>query len=357
MVESAAVHSSSYGTLDGLSVSSVGLGTYLGGADAETDLLYAEAVVEAVRLGCNVVDTAINYRHQRSERAIGAALARLERTSPDIRAQVVLATKGGYVAFDGEPPPNRDALRKYLDTTFFVNGICSPADMAGGLQHCMAPAYLAHEIGRSLANLGVDAVDIYYVHNPETQLPEVGREEFDRRVARAFEELERKVAEGVIGRYGMATWNGFRVAPSDPRFLSLERLVEIARTVGGEDHGFRVIQLPYNLAMPEAFASFNQPFGEEFVSTLEAARRLGVSVIASASLLQARLADELPPEVERAFRMQTSAQDALQFVRSTPGVACALVGMARSAHVRENLSVLENPPSDPSAIYELFDDA
>ena len=53
-------------------LSSIGLGTYLGNYDAETDQLYHRAVVHAVQSGCNVIDSAINYRFQRSERAIGA---------------------------------------------------------------------------------------------------------------------------------------------------------------------------------------------------------------------------------------------------------------------------------------------
>ena len=61
----------------GLVMSSIGLGTYLGEADERTDELYRRAVVRAVELGCNVIDSAINYRFQRSERSVGAALADL----------------------------------------------------------------------------------------------------------------------------------------------------------------------------------------------------------------------------------------------------------------------------------------
>ena len=56
-------------------LSSIGLGTYLGDADERTDALYAAAITRAVEMGCNVLDTAINYRHQRSERVIGRVLA------------------------------------------------------------------------------------------------------------------------------------------------------------------------------------------------------------------------------------------------------------------------------------------
>jgi len=76
----------------GLWVSSIGLGTYLGDPDDATDRAYVEAVKRAVRLGCNVIDTAINYRFQRSERAIGQALRELlESSHPWSRASLLTA--------------------------------------------------------------------------------------------------------------------------------------------------------------------------------------------------------------------------------------------------------------------------
>ena len=47
---------------------------------------------------------------------------------------------------------------------------------------------------------------------------------------------------------------------------------------------------------------------------------------------------------ERAPGLQTDAQRAIQFTRSTPGIGVALVGMSQAAHVRENLAVAEVPP-------------
>jgi aryl-alcohol dehydrogenase-like predicted oxidoreductase len=350
-----AIAEGSYRRLDGLVVSSVGLGTYLGEADDETDMLYVEAALEAIRHGCNLFDSAANYRFQRSERAIGAALERAVASGLAERSEVVVATKGGYVPFDGAPPAGRDAARRYVAETFIDTGVCNPAEFAGNFQHCMAPGYLEHQVAQSLENLGLESLDIYYVHNPESQLREVSPDVFDQRIRDAFALLERLVDEGRIGRYGVATWNGFRVAPAAPDYLSLARLVDLAREAGGEDHHFRVIQLPYNLAMPEAYAAFNQQVGDEAVTPLEAARRLGVSVVASASLMQARLTGALPAEVTAAFPLASGAEQALQFVRSTPGVTCALAGMARTAHVRQNLSVLREPPAPPEVVSDLFE--
>ncbi|MBK6427644.1 MAG: aldo/keto reductase [Blastocatellia bacterium] len=235
-------------------------------------------------------------------------------------------------------------------------GVCKAADFANQYRHCMAPGYLANQIDRSCENLGIETIDVYYLHNVEGQIAEVGRETFEQRVRDAFGLLESKVEEGRIARYGLATWNGFRSEPGSKDYLPLERIVTLAHEAGGDGHHFRVIQLPYNLAMTEAFGYFNQPVGEKVSTALEAAGRLGISAVASASLLQSRLAEDLPPEVVAAFDVSTDALRAVQFVRSTPGVASALVGMSHTRHVRENATLLGLPLAPESAVFGLFDE-
>jgi aryl-alcohol dehydrogenase-like predicted oxidoreductase len=211
-------------------------------------------------------------------------------------------------------------------------------------------------IDLSRANLGLDTLDIYYLHNPESQLAAISRDEFNSRIRSAFELLERKVAERRIRWYGTATWNGFRVAPRDPGYLSLFDMVKIAGEVGGKDHHFRVIQLPYNLAMPEAFTAKNQrlPDGSNG-STLAVADATGIAVCASASLMQGRLTRGMPPVLADAFpNFDSDAQRALQFVRSTPGVNVALAGMSSAAHVTHNLATALHPEAPFEALMKLF---
>ncbi|HSV05205.1 MAG TPA: aldo/keto reductase, partial [Candidatus Binatus sp.] len=167
--------------LDGLTVSSIGLGTYLGDEDDEADRGYGEAIVYAANLGCNLFDTAINYRAQRSERVLGQALAALERDGSFRREQLVFCTKGGYLAFDGGVPPDPS---QYVVDTYIRPGVIAPEDVVGGA-HCMTPRYLENQLARSLRNLGVATVDVYYVHNPETQLTAVSRAEFLTRIRAA----------------------------------------------------------------------------------------------------------------------------------------------------------------------------
>jgi aryl-alcohol dehydrogenase-like predicted oxidoreductase len=328
--------------LDGLTVSSIGLGTYLGEEEDAADRGYGQAIVDAVNLGCNLFDTAINYRAQRSERVIGQALLALQREAGLRRDEVVICTKGGYIPFDGGVPVDPG---QYLRDTYVRTRVLDPADVVGG-GHAMTPRYLENQIGRSLANLGVDSIDVYYVHNPETQLASVPRRDFLVRIRAAFEMLERQVAAGRIGRYGVATWSGFRTRPDARDHLSLAELVREAEAVASSGHHFKVIQLPYNLAMPEAYGAATQVVGGERLTAIEAAERFGIAVVASASILQGQLSRRLPQALVDAFPdLTTSAQRAIQFVRSTPGITAALVGMARREHVAENLEIARHEPS------------
>jgi aryl-alcohol dehydrogenase-like predicted oxidoreductase len=335
-----------------LSVSSIGIGTYLGNADEETDRRYAETVVRAVELGANVIDTAANYRFQRSERSIGDALAELNRRG-FAREEIVICTKGGYLPFDGAPP--RD-VRKYVEDNFVKTGIASFADIVGGA-HCMTPSYLQNQMDQSLRNLNIDCIDVYYIHNPESQLPAVSESEFWKRLRVAFEFLEQSVANGKIKNYGVATWNGFRIAPDERGYHSLERTVELARDAGGADHHFHFIQLPLNLAMPEALFFENQKLDDKFVSVRDAAKALNVNVMASASILQGQVARGLPEAVRHALgSLATDAQTGIQFVRSAPGITTALIGMSRVAHVEENMQLVEIEPAPAENLMSLFEE-
>jgi len=332
-------------------LSSVGIGTYLGAEDSATDELYRNALTRALELGLNVVDTAVNYRHQRSERLIGQALSALIGKGALRREEVVVATKGGFIPFDGSMPTNPGA---YFTETYLRPGIIRSDDVVAGC-HCMTPAYLADQLERSRRNLGLETVDVYYVHNPETQLQEVDRPELLKRIRDAFTFLESAASDGKIGCYGTATWNGYRQPPAARDYLSLAELEKIARDVAGDKHRFRVIQLPYNLAMGEAFTLGNQPVAGEAVSLLEAARRLGIYVMTSASIYQGQLSRNLPPVLgEHLPGLSTDAQRAIQFARSTPGVGTALVGMKRVAHVEENAALVKVPPAPWSEFQKLF---
>lgn len=333
----------------GLLLSSLGIGTYLGQPDERTDAAYTSAIVAAVENGINLIDAAINYRFQRSERSIGAALIQLEEKGFS-REQVVLCTKAGYLTPDGRMPadPNRYFFEEYIQ-----RGIFQAKDIAAG-SHCMAPRFLQDQLARSLANMGVNCIDVFYLHNPETQLAEIPKAQFLARVREALHFLEASVAAGKIQFYGMATWTGFRQEAIARDALQLGDFVAMAREIAGERHHFRFIQLPFNLGMTEALTLGNQSVNGKTLTMAEAAAELEITLVASASLLQGQVASNLPASIAEAFGLETDAQRALQFARSSPGITSALVGMSREQHALANAKLAGVPPATIDQFTKLF---
>src|SRR5437899_10144852 len=115
-------------------LSSLGIGTYLGEPDAKTDEGYAAAAVAAVESGMNVIDAAINYRFQRSERSIGAAIRQLVAKGM-ARDEIVVCTKGGYLTPDGAMPGDSN---EYFFREYIQPGAFTSKDIAGA-RHAMTP--------------------------------------------------------------------------------------------------------------------------------------------------------------------------------------------------------------------------
>lgn len=313
-------------------VSSVGVGTYLGEPTDTVDDRYEEAIRTALEEGCNVIDTAINYRCQRSERVVCRAL---EASDVD-RDAVFVATKGGFLPFDGDQPADPAA---YVREEYVEPGILDPDDLVAG-SHCLDPDFLEDQLDRSLANLGLETIDCYYVHNPATQLRDRSREAVYDALESAFVRLERRVAAGDIDRYGVATWQAFRVPPEHPSSLSLPAVLERARagaeTAGAAETSFGVVQLPFNAAMPEAATVEAHDGPDGTVSALEYAAETGLDVVTSASIAQGDLADGIPSAKRRDD--ETPVQQAINVARSAPGVTASLVGTSTETHVRENVA-------------------
>jgi len=332
-----------------LKISSLGIGTYLGEPDEATDRLVADAVVESVKKGINLIDTAINYRFERAERSINEALQRLVRVEGFARDEIVVCSKGGYL------PVGQDPIgwfrKEYVNKKKFKVKI---ADLAAGC-HCMHPDYLRDQLEHSLTNLGVSCIDVYYLHNPESQAGDVSMELFRDRLRLAFQALEAAADEGKIGCYGVASWDAFRSPKEHPAYMDLADVKALAReAASAKKDRLRFIQLPFSLAMPEALMETQEIQGAA-VPVLEAARRLGIQVVASASICQAQILGKIPKSLGKSLGEGLSdAQQALQFTRSAPGMLSALVGMKDPLHVKDNLRLCRVPPMDaPSYIAAL----
>ena len=329
--------------------SSVGLGSYLGGVDDPTDDLVTRAFARCVAGGVNVIDTAINYRYQRAERCLGRALSAQIDAGVVARDEIILCTKGGYL-----PHPDR--------ADWFVTEIVRPSrgrvsldDLVEG-SHCMHPDYIDDQIERSRANLRVETIDLYYLHNPESQVGAVDERTLHDRLSAAFEILERASDEGRIRMYGLATWSAFRVPAGQRGHMSLELAKRLAaRAAPGATDRLRFIQLPLNPTMPEALTTASQTVGGHELPALAACRSLGVHAITSRSVARGEI--RLPPKVVRTLgeSLNSDAQRSLQFARSAPAVISALAGMKSPNYVAENLGLCAIDPLPPATYASLPD--
>lgn len=321
---------------NGLTLSSIGIGTYLGNIDDITDNLVKEAIKKSVLSAINVIDTAINYRSQKAERSVGKAVSELLDEGNAKREELFISTKNGYITNDGDI---KEEFWEYIHNTLVKPGIIRSNDISSGY-HCMTIPYLEQQLNQSLKNLGFDCIDLIYLHNAaEGQLQDISKEEFMKKLKEAFEFYEKQRKNGIIRYYGMATWDCFRVPKENPEHLLLSDVIKLAKEIGGNEHGFRFIQLPYNMYLDQALILKNQIVNGSVASILETAINLGIGVFASVPLMQAKLLG--PNTIPEFGGLVKPAHRALQFVRSTPGILAPLVGQKSINHVNENLELIK----------------
>jgi aryl-alcohol dehydrogenase-like predicted oxidoreductase len=333
--------SSHFRLFDGLYLSSVGIGTYLGNTTKEDDEALENAIYKSVSSGAiNVIDTAINYRAMKSERSIGRALNSLINDGIISRDQVFICTKNGYITNDGDYPAID--VMEYLQRMYISTGIIKPDDISSGY-NVLNPAYIERCIDKSLTNMHLGTIDLVYVHNAlESWYEDVSREEFIQMLTKVFEIYERYRSNNKIRYYGMATWTCFRVTPDNKEYLSLEEVVKLAEKIGGNEHGFRFIQLPYNLAYSEALVLKNQTVGaEKNLNILEAAARLHIGIFTSIPLFQGQLLRASIPDYGGSGDQVVKL---IQIIRSSPSVIAPLIGQKKREHVEQNLRVSDIPP-------------
>jgi aryl-alcohol dehydrogenase-like predicted oxidoreductase len=321
-----------------LLLSNVGIGTYLGEPNDTTDELVKNAVKQSVLSGINVIDTAINYRAQKAERSVGKAISELINDGKIKRDQIFISTKNGYITNDADV---KQEFWEYIKNEYTQKGVIKEGDITTGY-HCMTTAYLDDQLERSLKNLGLDCVDLIYLHNAvEGQLKDISKEKFLENLKSVFELYEQKRKQGKIKFYGMATWECFRVPSDNLQYLSLQDTFELAKQIGGENHGFRFIQLPFNMYYDQALLAKNQTLDGKPASVLEVAAKLNIGVFTSVLFMQGRL---LNPGAMPEFNDLKPSLRALQFIRSSPGVLSPLVGQKSLEHVSENLEIMKIPP-------------
>ncbi|WP_419770997.1 MAG: aldo/keto reductase [Candidatus Marinarcus sp.] len=322
--------------------SKLGLGTFNKEPYKEENYVfhYIEGVKQAVKSGINLIDTASNYRYGQSEKEIGIALKELLDEKAVTREELIICSKGGFIQLDFPFPKNPYV---WIDENILNANLATKEDIELD-QHCMSADFIEWSCKKSLENMGVDCFDIYYLHNPEMQLQKLGTKTFLKKVESIFKRFEKMADMGLIKYYGVAVWNAFINEKGSAEHINLEDLVKVAQKVGGENHRFKYVQTPFNIAKTSIYTMLTQSVRGEDCTLLQAAHRLNIGVISSSSLLQMNL-------FKKSFKAETGylldpnmilendIQLALHFCRSTPGIISSLFASKAPVHIKKNLEI------------------
>jgi aryl-alcohol dehydrogenase-like predicted oxidoreductase len=334
---------------------SLGIGTYKAEPYKEENYIinYAEAIKTALRNGIHFIDTAINYRYQMSEREIGEALSEMMSAGEIKREEVIIASKAGFIPLDFPFPANPYG---WIQENMIDTGLSTKEEIIID-QHCMTPAYLRWSCEQSLKNLSLDTIDVFFLHNPETQLGYIDQDMFYDRIEAAFILFEEMREEGKIIAYGIASWNGFLYEEEHTEYISLSKVMEIARRIGGEDHGFKYLQSPFNMAKPHAYGYANQQCDDGiYYPLMNACSQFGLTFLGSSPLLQKNLFKR-PFSAKTGELMNTGelsdVASALQFARSA-GAITAIFGAVNPSHVIDNTILAYIPAASLEAMNALM---
>lgn len=301
----------------GLTTSRLGFGGY---RIAEGQEEHREALLKAIREGCNLIDTSTNYTDGASEQLVGSVLKELIGKQEISREEIIVVSKIGYVQGQNltRAQAKEQAGGEYPDMVKYGEG----------LWHCLHPEFLEDQLTLSLDRLGLETLDVCLLHNPEYFLSDAKnrkfsidehalqelRKEFYCRLEKAFVYFEEQVNQGRLAFYGVSS-NTSTSAPQDHESTSLSRMLECAQaagqSLGKPIHGFRVLQLPMNLF--EAGALLTPNTGSRNAQTiLELAQQENIAVLVNRPLNaipaknrgMLRLADPHTEPVESTFEIQ-----------------------------------------------------
>lgn len=160
----------------GVEISRLSLGTAAFGGlyKSVSDQACTDTLRAALSAGINYVDTAPHYGKGTSERRIGRAIKGIDQSS------LVISTKIGRLLV----PSTCDIDEFFLD-----------ADITVERHFDFSASGVRKSLEESLEKLGVDSVDILYIHDPD--------ENPDAAIMEAYPELERLRSEGIIRAIGI----------------------------------------------------------------------------------------------------------------------------------------------------------
>ena len=116
------------------------------------------------------------------------------------------------------------------------------------MDFCIDPKYINWSVENSLKLMNTNYIDFYLLHNPEIALL---HKNGYKKIIDALKTLEKKRKEKKILYYGVATWNGFRRFGKNNRQLNIEKILQNLKKNLDGDHGFRCIEAPISIGMPD----------------------------------------------------------------------------------------------------------
>ncbi|MEP7233996.1 MAG: aldo/keto reductase, partial [Ignavibacteriota bacterium] len=266
----------------GLQCSPVGFGTY------RCDVRVAEhraALLKAIRMGVNLIDTSSNYANGNSEKMIGETIRSMISEDEITREQIIIVGKGGYIQGENYERISAKAGNEESDI--------SPGSEFGelvryskGLWHSIHPDFLKDQLTRSLERLQLETIDVYLLHNPEYYIqaavkegiPEdEARDTYELRIIKAFTYLESEVEAGRIKWFGISS-NTFVKSEDSIDRTSLEKIWKATQSSNGAANHFAVVQFPMNLYERGGLAEKNQEKSTKAVIDYAREHELGILV-------------------------------------------------------------------------------
>ncbi|GAB4171390.1 MAG: aldo/keto reductase [Calditrichia bacterium] len=271
-------------------LSRYGLGTYRMSIQNEEHLAVLK---KALTSGINVVDSAINYMDEQSERLIGKALTEIINETDIQRDQLILISKAGYI--------QGTLLQKMKELEAANKGYEHLLKISDQIWYSLDPQFMKDMVDLSRKRMGVDTIDIYLVHNPEYALQysiQQKKDSFDpalddylfyQQLKKAFIALEEKVKEGSIQFYGVSS-NNLPTPPEMQGHVNILKVfavaLEAAEEVWGDgtNHHFRFVQFPFNLLESQAMLLKLDEFPEGPQTIFEFCRAKGIYMLANRPL-------------------------------------------------------------------------
>lgn len=325
-------------------LSKIGIGLYLGEESEIVDNNLLKVLEKAVNSGINVFDCSPSYRNGRSEKLIGKIVEKYPHKDYNI------STKGGFVPFDfskGEKEEN-DYIKKLINKNLINKELFDQQYF-----QTFDIRFLEHSLKKTLKAINRNAVEIYYIHNPEYLLEKCGRIEFLKQMRIVFYWIKKEIDNERIIEFGISSWLGFFAEDPSNR-LQIEDFINLSKEVGIREY-LRYIQIPYNFYHTELLFFKGQKLNGKFKSLGSVSEEYKLSLITSATLNQGKLVDyEYPQKVKKIFPKMTSAQTSLAFVLSTPSIESCLIGTNSIDHLEELLMVETNSLYNSNSFFRII---